>query len=73
MIEAKHCVSLSVSVIAEIAKIKEMGERRRSLFNWCHVNVGSEWGNGPFCTKRPVEYERLGGKTHPYLTMRRIG
>ena len=69
----KHCASLSVSVIAEIAEIKEMGERRRSLFNWRDVNVGSEWGNGLFCAKRPVKNNSLGGKTHPYRTIRLIG
>ena len=43
-----HCVILNISVIAEIAEIKEMGEWMRSLFNWCDVNVDSEWGNGLF-------------------------
>ena len=42
MIEAKHCAILNVSVTAEIAKIKEMGEQRRPLFDWCNVNVGIE-------------------------------
>ena len=72
-IVAKHCAILNVSVIAEIAEIKEMGEHRRSLFNWHNVNVGIEWGNEPFCAKRPVEHKILGGKTHPYITMRLIG
>jgi hypothetical protein len=72
-IEAKHCAILSVSVIAEIAEIKEMGEQRRSLFYWRDVNVGSEWGNGPFCAKCPVKNNSLGGKMHLYLTIRLIG
>ena len=54
-IGANHCAILNVSVIAEIAEIKEMGEQRRSLFNWRDVNVGIEWGNGPFCAKHPIK------------------
>ena len=73
MIEGKHCASLTVSVIAEITEIKEMWERRRSIFNWRDVKVGSEWGNGLFCAKRPVKNKSLGRKMHPYLTISLIG
>ena len=72
-IEAKHCASLRVSVIAEVAEIKEMGEWRRSLFNWRNVNVDSEWGNGLFCAKRPVKIIVLGGNASvPYNKAHRV-